>query len=82
MKKIKIGVFGARRGMDIATYFMMQDCEVVALCERRKDVAQNVMKKLPSTAVLYEDFDEFIKFLTIFDHVIFLIRIFSKVNML
>ena len=61
MKKIKIGVFGARRGMDIATYFMMQDCEVVALCERRKDVAQNAMKKLPSTAVLYEDFDEFIK---------------------
>lgn len=28
------------------------------------------------------DFDELIKFLIIFDHVIFLIRIFSKVTML
>ena len=33
MKKIKIGVFGAGRGIDIAENFMYQDCEIVALCD-------------------------------------------------
>ena len=60
MKKIKVGVFGAGRGMDIAMYFMMQDCEVVALCERDKERAEKVLKKLPETAKIYDNFDEFI----------------------
>ena len=33
MEQIRIGVVGAGRGMDIAQYFMMQDCKVVALCD-------------------------------------------------
>ena len=32
MKKIKIGVFGAGRGIDIAINFMMLDCDIVAVC--------------------------------------------------
>lgn len=61
MKKIKVGVFGAGRGMDIAAYFMMQGCELVALCERDKERSDKVLSKLPETAVVYDNFDEFIK---------------------
>ena len=35
-KKIKIGVLGAGRGIDIAENFMLLDCEIVALCEINK----------------------------------------------
>ena len=61
MKKIKVGVFGAGRGMDIAHYFMMLGCEIVALCERDKERSDKVLKKLPETATVYRDFDEFIE---------------------
>ena len=33
MKKIKIGVFGAGRGVDLAQNFMMLNCDIVALCD-------------------------------------------------
>ena len=33
MKKIRIGVFGAGRGMDIAQNFMLLNAEIVALCD-------------------------------------------------
>ena len=34
MGKIKIGIFGAGRGIDIAKNLMLiEDCEIVALCD-------------------------------------------------
>ena len=61
MKKIRIGVFGARRGMDIAENFMMLDCDIVAICDSRKEIRENAMKKLGNTVAEYEDFDSFIQ---------------------
>lgn len=58
MKKIRMGVVGAGRGMDIAHYFMMQGCEVVALC----DLGQRKFSesRLPQGATFYDDFYKFI----------------------
>ena len=37
MKKLRIGVFGAGRGADIAGNFMMLGCEIVAICDFHKE---------------------------------------------
>ncbi|MBQ7036762.1 MAG: Gfo/Idh/MocA family oxidoreductase [Clostridia bacterium] len=61
MKPIKIGVFGVGRGMSIAKNFQFHNCEIVALCDNRKDRMEEALKILndPSVAT-YEDFDEFL----------------------
>ena len=58
---IKIGVFGAGRGIDIAENFMLLDCEIVALCEFNENRAEEGIKKLGIEVPVYKDFDEFIK---------------------
>ena len=61
MKPIKLGVFGAGRGADIAKRFQLQNCEVVALCEARRDRVEAGLAKLNDPSVtVYENFDEFI----------------------
>ena len=37
MEKIRIGVFGVGRGMDIVRNFMLLGCEVVAICDNHKE---------------------------------------------
>ena len=61
MKKIKIGVFGAGRGIEIAKNFMLLGCDIVALCDFHKERREAGAKKIPDTAVIYEDFDSFIE---------------------
>ena len=61
MKRIKIGIFGAGRGVDIAGNFVMLNCDIVALCDNRQDRLEAGAKKLPEGVALYGDFDEFIK---------------------
>ena len=46
MKKIKVGVFGAGRGVDIARNFMMLGCEIVALCDNHEERLKNGAKQL------------------------------------
>ncbi len=58
MEQIRIGVVGAGRGMDIAHYFMMQDCKVVALCDL--GLRKFNKSRLPEGASFYQDFDEFL----------------------
>ena len=61
MKKIKIGVFGANRGLDIAPNFMMLGCDVVAVCDIRPEFEEMAKKKLGETVTFYSNFDEFIE---------------------
>ncbi len=62
MKKIKIGVFGAGRGIDIAENFMLiPDCEIVALCDFIEKRRNESLKRLGSEIPEFSDFDEFIE---------------------
>lgn len=60
MKKIKIGILGAGRGIDIAQNLSLLDCEIVALCEFNKKRAENGLKRLGFEVPVYEDFDDFL----------------------
>lgn len=61
MSKIKIGVFGAGRGIDLAKNFMLLNCEIVALCERDGERAAKGLEKLEINVPVFESFDHFIK---------------------
>lgn len=61
MNKLKIGVFGAGRGMDLATNFMLLGCDIVALCDARKEMLEQFAPQLSEGGKTYEDFDSFIQ---------------------
>ena len=61
MNKIKIGVFGVGRGMDIIRNFLLQGCELVAVCDNHKERREAVAKTLDKSVAVYEDFDKFIE---------------------
>ena len=62
MNKIKIGILGAGRGIDIAENFMhFEDCELVALCDFNKERLENGLKELGVDIPAFLDFDEFIE---------------------
>ncbi|MBQ7039637.1 MAG: gfo/Idh/MocA family oxidoreductase, partial [Clostridia bacterium] len=61
MEKIKIGVFGVGRGMDIANNFMLLNCDIVAICDFHKERREAAAKKLGEGTAVYEDFDSFIE---------------------
>lgn len=60
MKKIKIGVFGAGRGIDIAINFMMLDCDIVAVCDFNDQRLEASKKHIGINVAFYSDFNEFI----------------------
>ena len=61
MKKLKVGVFGVGRGMDIAKNFMMLNCEIVAICDNNKERMETALKSLDKSVAVYDNFDEFIE---------------------
>lgn len=61
MKRIKLGIFGSGRGMDIAKNFMLLDCDVIAVCEFDSARMKKAEDMLGDTATYYEDFDKFIE---------------------
>ena len=61
MKKIKIGIFGAGRGIDIANNLILLDCEIVALCDFNEERLNEGLKKLPESVIAFSDFDSFIE---------------------
>lgn len=62
MKKIKVGIFGAGRGIDIAQNMMLiNDCEIVALCDFNEKRLKNGLEKLGTEVPAYADFDDFIE---------------------
>lgn len=60
MAKIKIGVMGAGRGLNIAENFRLLGCEIVALCENNPERAAWGLKEYGFEIPVYEDFDEFL----------------------
>lgn len=61
MGSLKIGIFGASRGMDLAKDFMLNGCDIVAICDYRKECLEEASKELGNTVAVYESFDEFIE---------------------
>lgn len=61
MKKIRIGIFGAGRGVDVAKNLMLLDCEIVALCDFNEKRRNEGLAKLGLDVAAYENFDDFIE---------------------
>ena len=61
MSKIKIGVFGVGRGMDIARNFMLLGCDIVAICDSHKERREAAAATLDKSVAIYDNFDEFIE---------------------
>ena len=61
MSKLRIGVFGAGRGAHLAKNFVLQNCEIVALCDNIPDRLAAGAKKLGEGVAVYDDFDKFIE---------------------
>ena len=61
MKTIRLGIFGVRRGCQNLKSILVNDGEIVALCDRDEAILEDAVKELPGTPALYTDFDEFIK---------------------
>ena len=61
MKKLKIGIFGVGRGMDIARNFMLLNCDITALCDFHQERLASAVKELGNSVSAYNNFDEFIE---------------------
>lgn len=65
MEKIKIGVFGAGRGVAIAQNFQKLGAEIVALCDNHKGRIKDGLRRLNRTedqVKLFDNFDDFISY--------------------
>jgi len=61
MNPIKIGVFGAGRGADLAGNFQRLGCEITAICDFHEERLNNAANRIGGSATLYRNFDEFIE---------------------
>lgn len=61
MSKLKIGILGVGRGMDIARNFMLLNCDITAVCDFNEERLQKAAKELGNTVTVYSDFDSFIE---------------------
>lgn len=61
MEKLKFGVFGVGRGMDIAKEFMLLGVDIVAICDFRKERLEKAVEKITKDTAVYDDFDKFIE---------------------
>ncbi len=61
MDKVRIGIMGAGRGMNIAENLALLGCEIVALCENNPQRAAWGLKESGVDIPVYESFDEFLK---------------------
>ncbi len=61
MSKIKVGIFGAGRGMDIARNFLLLNADIVAICDFHEERLAKASKELGDTVTAYSDFDSFIE---------------------
>lgn len=61
MKKLKIGVFGAGRGVNLSKNFMLLNCEIVAVCDYHKERLEASKKTVGNDIPLYDNFNDFIE---------------------
>lgn len=86
IKKIKVGVFGVGRGLDIAKNFMLLNAEIVAICDNHKGRREEAIKKLGKSVKDFENFDDFINYPmdavilanNFYEHAEFAIKCFEK----
>lgn len=60
MQKLKIGIFGVNRGMGNYESILMNDVEIVALCDKNQKMIDKAISRLGPVAT-YDDFDKFIE---------------------
>ena len=60
MNKLKVGIFGAGRGVDLAHSFLALGCDVVALCDFNEKRLEQGVKNLDIKVTTYSNFDDFI----------------------
>lgn len=59
-KKLKVGIFGARRGKGIARNFQVNPhCEVVAVCEKDEIILKNFVNDFKNVSA-YSDYNDFL----------------------
>ncbi len=61
MDKLKISIFGAGRGIDIAENMRLLGCEITALCDFNEERLKKGAERLGTDVALYSDFDAFIE---------------------
>jgi len=61
MKKIRIGIFGLSRGFNNRKAIMLNDAEIVAICDKKKRFRDRAARELGNDVKVFSDFDEFIK---------------------
>lgn len=61
MKNIRLGIFGLGRGASFFESILVNNGEVVALCERDKAKLEETAKSLPEKPTCYTDFDAFLE---------------------
>ena len=61
MKKIKIGIFGVGRGMDLAKDFMLLGADIAAICDFNEERLEEATKIVGKDTAVYSDFDSFIE---------------------
>lgn len=59
-KNIRMGIFGCNRGMSFAKIIMMNNAEVVAVCDKDEYWLNKAKEKLGDGVAYYSDFEEFI----------------------
>ncbi len=61
LKKYKIGILGAGRGIDIAENFLLLGCEIAAVCDFNKKRLDAGIEKLGIDVPAFDNFDDFIE---------------------
>ena len=61
MSKLKIGVFGVRRGYDYIRALLLLGCDVVAICDNRESQRKEMVRVLGKGVTAYESFEDFIE---------------------
>ena len=60
MKTVKMGVFGLGRGSSFYQNILLNNGEIVAVCDRQEEKLEEAKKILGDDLAVYKDFDEFL----------------------
>lgn len=60
MKKIRLGIFGAGRGYDVADNFLTLGFDLVAICDSHEERLASAAKRAGNSVAAYTDFDKFL----------------------